>query len=694
MRPRRIKRNLLSAYAIRLCIVVSLGIPSIAIADLDWVEYAVHWYSLTANWESWIEAEAEAVSAGGHLVTINSAEENAWLAETYRDAYTEGHQGEGPYAAAYIGYYYDSSDAAWKWTSGEPVTYTNLWSEWNYYTGIHAFIATNAHAWAPGGTWNHAYWVTEPGYSDTMGYPLKGIIERDSSPVSVPVVSTSSASDVTKVSAVLNGSIADDGGNVCQYRFRYREEKGDYIYTSWTGSVTTGESFNEPISNLKPNGVYYFNAQARNSAGESEWGDEQTFVAVPDWTPVLKITKVRMVSPTELGIDIDVTFPKDAPEESPRKVNFWATVNGMPVNESFDITRLIQPGQNKQISFDYGSDYIQHVGNTVPPRTINLADKGVPRFDDNVEFTLHGTANWEGGLYSAEATPFVVQIPLPVIIIHGYLYTYKKVLGWFLEQIAPVVYADLKEFLQDHGYADVDHSRYTTMWGMPDIMYRAEELTESALYLKVDGWVTNALQATYTNKVNFIGHSTGGLVARYYAGEASTVNKVISVGTPHLGLTDFYALAFEQSSREKAERILRVPGTHMENLIRWFEPQYPEGSCLVNADTGEPMPELYESTFHPASNSDVDCYSIYAKNRDTPYKLWVRQRDNGWYKVVDPPSGVATTSKGDGYVRAVSSSAGDGPIAIPGEGENSVNAHPTLCEEPWVQEKILQLLRE
>jgi pimeloyl-ACP methyl ester carboxylesterase len=228
---------------------------------------------------------------------------------------------------------------------------------------------------------------------------------------------------------------------------------------------------------------------------------------------------------------------------------------------------------------------------------------------------------------------------------------------------------------------------------MPDITYRAEELTESDLYLKVSGWVTNALQATYANKVNLIGHSTGGLVARYYAGASSTVAKVISVGTPHLGLTDFYALAFEQSTKERAERILKVPGTDLENLIRWFEPQYPEGSCLVNADTGEPMPELYESTFHPASNSDVDYYSIYANNRDTPHRLWVRQRNNGWYKIVDPPTGVAATCLGDGYVRAVSSSAGGGPLLIPAAGKNDAKPHPTLCEDPWVQEKILELLR-
>jgi len=519
-------------------------------------------------------------------------------------------------------------------------------------------------------------------------------------PVIAPTVSTSPASDVTKTSATLNGSVTDDGAEACQYRFRYKEQNGDYVYTSWTGFVASGQSFSLPISDLKSNATYYFSAQAKNSAGESDWGNEESFVARPVETPVLKITEARMVSPHELGIDIRVTFPKRAPEESPRKVNLWATVNGLDVFRTFDITHLVQPGETKDISFDYGFDWVP---NPVPPRIIDFSlpdsekpDIEVPRFQDNVEFTLHGIANWEGGLYSEEATPFLVQIPLPVIIIHGYLYTYKQPSGWFLEQLAPVVYADLKKFLHDNGYREDDKALYTTMWGMPEITYRAEELTESALYFKVNGWVTNALRATYADKVNLIGHSTGGLVARYYAGKASTINKVISVGTPHLGLTDFYALAFAEPTRERAEAILRVPGKNLENLIRWFEPQYPnEESCLVDAETGEPMPELYESTFHPTENGNVRRYSIYANNRDdTPYKLWVRQRKNGWYQVVDPPEGVKTTSKGDGYVRAESSSAGGGATLIPERNKNDPNPHPTLCEDPRVQEKILELLRE
>jgi len=412
--------------------------------------------------------------------------------------------------------------------------------------------------------------------------------------------------------------------------------------------------------------------------------------------PVLKITKARMVSPSELGIDIEVTFPKDAPEESLRKVDFWASINGVPVSKTFDITRLVQPGDtNKEISFNYGSEWIE---DPVPPRIINLADEGVPRFENNVAFALCGKCYWEGGLYSQEwAIP--VEIPLPVIIIHGYLYTHK-VDGWFLEKVADkLAYEGLGDFLGDYGYTN-DSSWYRTLWSMPEITYEADKVTESEMYSIVELWVGAALQATYADRVNLIGHSTGGLVARYYSGTASTVDKVISIGTPHLGLTDFYANAFDKPNKEKADEIMRVPGTNEENLLRWFEPQYGE-SCLINAETGQPIePEPYENSFNAAYNNDVHYYSIYANNRETLYKLWVRKRKNGtgWYEIVDPPDGAVNTCPGDGYVPAESTSAfpgGDSSILISGtNGGGTSKPHVFLCQDPEVQKKVLELLRK
>ncbi len=96
-------------------------------------------------------------------------------------------------------------------------------------------------------------------------------------PIEKPTVTTLPATDIDCTSAKLWGQIEDDGGEPCQYRFRYKKEGDYYSYTGWEGSVTTGQSFNRSISGLDPNSTYCFNAQATNSAGNSVWGNEQCF---------------------------------------------------------------------------------------------------------------------------------------------------------------------------------------------------------------------------------------------------------------------------------------------------------------------------------------------------------------------------------------------------------------------------------
>lgn len=73
-----------------------------------------HAYLLSSGSQSWLAAENEAVARGGHLVTINDAAENEWLAATFGDS-------------RWIGFTDEASEGNWVWVSGEPVTYTS----WN-----------------------------------------------------------------------------------------------------------------------------------------------------------------------------------------------------------------------------------------------------------------------------------------------------------------------------------------------------------------------------------------------------------------------------------------------------------------------------------------------------------------------------------------------------------------------------------
>ena len=68
---------------------------------------------LTSRSQTWDEAQAEARSRGGNLVTINDAAEEAWLKQTFGQS------------EMWIGINDAAVDGQFEWASGEAVTYTN-----------------------------------------------------------------------------------------------------------------------------------------------------------------------------------------------------------------------------------------------------------------------------------------------------------------------------------------------------------------------------------------------------------------------------------------------------------------------------------------------------------------------------------------------------------------------------------------
>ena len=71
---------------------------------------------LTENEMDWVSAEAEAVAHGGHLITINDAEEQAFVEKTFLTP---------PDRVFWIGMTDAEKEGDWHWVSGEPVEYTN-----------------------------------------------------------------------------------------------------------------------------------------------------------------------------------------------------------------------------------------------------------------------------------------------------------------------------------------------------------------------------------------------------------------------------------------------------------------------------------------------------------------------------------------------------------------------------------------
>lgn len=77
-----------------------------------------HFYALTRRAQSWTNAEAEAVSWGGHLVTVNNASEQEFVTRTFLN-------GLDRIRPFWIGLYDAATEGSFAWSSGEPFGYAN-----------------------------------------------------------------------------------------------------------------------------------------------------------------------------------------------------------------------------------------------------------------------------------------------------------------------------------------------------------------------------------------------------------------------------------------------------------------------------------------------------------------------------------------------------------------------------------------
>lgn len=132
-------------------LVSVLAMPALAI---DWVRNPSngHYYALIycqPSSENWVLLETQAVSLGGHLVSISDAEENSWVCNLAHSILGEDNK------RIWIGL---SSSGGWHWTSGDPITYTN-WSPnnpshstpWENYGEMYV---CHEPEWYPYGSWN------------------------------------------------------------------------------------------------------------------------------------------------------------------------------------------------------------------------------------------------------------------------------------------------------------------------------------------------------------------------------------------------------------------------------------------------------------------------------------------------------------------------------------------------------------
>jgi hypothetical protein len=123
-----------------------------------------HTYYLLAQ-NTWNNAEAQAVRLGGHLATIRNAQEDRWVYSTF-----------GPYGGAlWIGLTDLDRPFSFRWTSGEPVGYTNWGGGQPSNTGGAEYYV---HIWPP----HHSNppsceWNDYVNADMVLGFPLYGVAE-------------------------------------------------------------------------------------------------------------------------------------------------------------------------------------------------------------------------------------------------------------------------------------------------------------------------------------------------------------------------------------------------------------------------------------------------------------------------------------------------------------------------------------
>jgi hypothetical protein len=107
---------------------VLMGIGALLLAAVpagaQWIAYNGHWYTMTTDRMTWLEAHAQATAAGGYLVAINDASEQTFIESTYLIGFADA-------TAFWMGATDRDVEGTWVWTNGEAMSYTN----WHGATG-------------------------------------------------------------------------------------------------------------------------------------------------------------------------------------------------------------------------------------------------------------------------------------------------------------------------------------------------------------------------------------------------------------------------------------------------------------------------------------------------------------------------------------------------------------------------------
>ncbi len=218
-----------------------------------------HSYYLLSQ-STWSNAEAEAISLGGHLATIRNAGEQKWVFATF-----SGYRG-----ALWIGLTDRDKVFSFTWTTGEPLLYTN-WGDTQpdhgtggteYYT--HMWPAGGSHGPTPG------KWNDYANVDDLWGTPLYGVAEV--SPGSTVRLSLHAPSDAAELEALARlPAVATASPELRAFtaiELRWPSETNKLYRIQWTPSIEQPRWLNlEPVVSGTGTNVSVFDSTREHPQG-------------------------------------------------------------------------------------------------------------------------------------------------------------------------------------------------------------------------------------------------------------------------------------------------------------------------------------------------------------------------------------------------------------------------------------------
>ena len=166
-----------------------------------------------------------------------------------------------------------------------------------------------------------------------------------------------------------------------------------------------------------------------------------------------------------------------------------------------------------------------------------------------------GRPSWEAPLdRETQAAVGVAENPavaaMPVLLVHGYIHNRSAFLA-------------MSRQLKRAGFRYVDGFNYNAL---------SEGIPQAAARLGAE--VERILSATGADRVMIVGHSMGGMVARYYVqelGGEDTVDTVVTLGSPHHGTYASYVGLGQASAqlRPGSELLRRLESSARPGPVRW-----------------------------------------------------------------------------------------------------------------------------